>query len=138
MQWAGFTDPQTGIQEFWWCVGLAPGRCDVTNQTRTMLSRATHRAGLNLPLATPLYVTVRARNPAGLDTVSVSDSFTGKPALCSSHLFGLKTQRTVRILSGAQEKTVSFSESKNVVLTPCRCTQPPCEYARTRMITYAR
>ena len=81
----GFADPQTGIQEFWWCVGLAPGRCDVTNQTRALLSRATHRAGLNLPVTTPLFVTVRAINPAGLDTASVSDSFTGIPILCWSH-----------------------------------------------------
>ena len=30
----------------------------------------------------------------------------------------------------------SFSES-NVVLTRCRCAQPPCVHARKRMITYA-
>ena len=30
-----------------------------------------------------------------------------------------------------------FSESK-IVLTLCRCAQPPCVYSRIRMITYAR
>ena len=31
-----------------------------------------------------------------------------------------------------------FFSDKNVVLTRCRCAQPPCVYSRTRMITYAR
>ncbi|KAK7496758.1 hypothetical protein BaRGS_00011967, partial [Batillaria attramentaria] len=80
VQWVGFSDPQTGIQEFWWCVGTAPEGCDVIPVTQTYLSRGTVKAGLTLPLATPLYVTVRARNPAGLDTVSVSDSFKVDPS----------------------------------------------------------
>ena len=32
----------------------------------------------------------------------------------------------------------SFFRFKNVVLTRCRCAQPPCVYARIRMIMYAR
>ncbi|KAK7496778.1 hypothetical protein BaRGS_00011987, partial [Batillaria attramentaria] len=79
VQWTGFSDPQTGIQEFWLCVGTTPEGCDVIPVTQTLLSRATVRAGLSLPVATPLYVTVRARNPAGLDTISVSDSFIVDP-----------------------------------------------------------
>ncbi|KAK7483107.1 hypothetical protein BaRGS_00025675, partial [Batillaria attramentaria] len=79
VQWTGFSDPQTGIQEFWWCVGTTSEGCDVIPVTQTLLSRATVRAGLTLPTATPLYVTVRARNPAGLDAVHVSDSFTVDP-----------------------------------------------------------
>ncbi|KAK7496776.1 hypothetical protein BaRGS_00011985 [Batillaria attramentaria] len=79
VQWIGFSDPQTGIQEYWWCVGTTPETCDVIPVTQTFQSRATVKAGLTLPVATPLYVTVRARNPAGLDTVSVSDSFTVDP-----------------------------------------------------------
>lgn len=77
VQWTGFSDPQTGLREFWRCVGLTPGSCDVISPVNTMLSREAHWAGLSLPVATPLYVTVRARNPAGLDTVSVSGSFVG-------------------------------------------------------------
>ena len=44
---------------------------------------------------------------------------------------GLEIQRPrVRIQSGAQEKLVSFSESRfKVVLTCCRCAQPLCVYA---------
>ncbi|KAK7493717.1 hypothetical protein BaRGS_00015046, partial [Batillaria attramentaria] len=75
VQWTGFSDPQTGISEFWWCVGTTSGGCDVAPPVHTMLSQATVRSGIALPVATPLYVTVRARNPAGLDVVSTSDSF---------------------------------------------------------------
>ncbi|KAK7101794.1 hypothetical protein V1264_020121 [Littorina saxatilis] len=74
VQWTGFVDPQTGIQEYWWCVGTSPGSCDVIPSTHTMQSRATQRTVMSLPEATPLYVSVRARNPAGLDEVSVSES----------------------------------------------------------------
>ncbi|XP_070204014.1 uncharacterized protein [Littorina saxatilis] len=79
VQWTGFSDPQTGIQHFTWCVGTLPHLCDVTPSTHTLLSRDAHRAGLALPVATPLYVTVRASNPAGLETVGVSDSFVVDP-----------------------------------------------------------
>ncbi|KAK7473968.1 hypothetical protein BaRGS_00034797 [Batillaria attramentaria] len=75
VQWIGFSDPQTGIQDFSWCVGLAPERCDVIPLTQTLLSRASVKAGTTLPTATPLFVTVRAQNPLGMTTVGVSDSF---------------------------------------------------------------
>ncbi|XP_076453311.1 uncharacterized protein LOC143288575 [Babylonia areolata] len=75
VEWSGFSDPQTGLQHFTWCVGQRPRACDVLPTTHTLLSRVAHMAGLALPSATPLYVTVTAVNPAGLATVSVSDSF---------------------------------------------------------------
>ncbi|KAL8573303.1 hypothetical protein ACOMHN_032765 [Nucella lapillus] len=78
-QWRGFSDPQTGIQHFRWCVGRTPGACDVVPSSHTLLSRAVHQGGVTLPLATPLYVSVTAVNPAGLAAVSVSDSFVVDP-----------------------------------------------------------
>lgn len=77
VQWAGFFDPQTGIEDFWWCVGTAPKQCNVTSFARTLLSRTLLGTGLMLPVATPLYFTVRARNLAGLDTLTTSGSFIG-------------------------------------------------------------
>ena len=35
-------------------------------------------------------------------------------------------------------KMYEFFRVTNVLLTRCRCAQPPCVYARTRTITYAR
>ncbi|KAK7493733.1 hypothetical protein BaRGS_00015062 [Batillaria attramentaria] len=75
VQWTGFSDPQTGIQDFSWCVGTSSGGCDVISLTQTLLSRATVKSGVALPNSTPLYATVHARNPAGLSTVSASDIF---------------------------------------------------------------
>ncbi|KAK7460765.1 hypothetical protein BaRGS_00038812, partial [Batillaria attramentaria] len=75
VQWIGFSDPQTDIQDFSWCVGRAPEKCDVIPFTQTMLSRATLSTGVTLPTATPLYVTVRAKNPLGMTAVGTSDSF---------------------------------------------------------------
>ncbi|XP_070207962.1 uncharacterized protein [Littorina saxatilis] len=78
-QWTGFSDPQTGVAEFTWCVGESAGRCDVTAPTHALQRRSVHSSAMKLPLDTPLYVTVRARNPGGLETVSVSDSFVVDP-----------------------------------------------------------
>ncbi|KAK7493739.1 hypothetical protein BaRGS_00015068, partial [Batillaria attramentaria] len=75
VQWTGFSDPQTGIAEFRWCVGTTPGGCDVAPTVHTLLSRASVRSGLALPVATSLYVTVHAKNPVGLVTTGVSDTF---------------------------------------------------------------
>ena len=53
----------------------------------------------------------------------------GRPSWQSD---GLVPQRTkVRIPSGAQ-----FFRVKKVMLARCRCAQPPCVYARTRMVLY--
>ena len=78
VQWVGFSDPQTYVTDFWWCLEHAPHTCDVIADTHAQLSRGTQRSGLSLPVATPLYVTVRARNAAGLETISVSPSFQGR------------------------------------------------------------
>ena len=43
-----------------------------------------------------------------------------------------------RVYTGTQEHFYELFRVKTVVLTRCRCTQPPCVYAHTRMITYAR
>ena len=44
----------------------------------------------------------------------------------------------VRTPSGAQETIVRVFPSQNVVLTRCRCAQPLCVYARTRMMNHVR
>ena len=56
----GFNDAQTGIADFWWCVGKTPEACDVIPITQTVLSPGALTSELALPVATPLYVTVRA------------------------------------------------------------------------------
>ncbi|KAK7092487.1 uncharacterized protein [Littorina saxatilis] len=79
VQWVGFSDPQTGIADFRWCLGKSSTTCDVIPMTQTILSRGAVTSGISLPAATPLYVIVMARNAGGLETTSVSDSFQVDP-----------------------------------------------------------
>ena len=78
VQWTGFTDPESGIQHFTWCLGYAPKSCDILGPALVQQGNSAHGTGLNLPEATPLYATVLATNPAGLSTTSVSNSFQGE------------------------------------------------------------
>lgn len=63
VSWA-FTDPQTGVQRYEYCVGTAAGACDVLAPTPTPspLSRIT---GVNLANDGTYWVSVRAQNGAG-------------------------------------------------------------------------
>lgn len=76
--WSGFEDPQSGLREFLWCVGRRPNVCDVTNFTTSLLENSVSGAVTSLPVNTPLYVTVRALNLAGLWVEGVSDKFVGE------------------------------------------------------------
>jgi hypothetical protein len=52
--------------------------CDVTNFTTSLLENSVSGAVTSLPVNTPLYVTVRALNLAGLWVEGVSDKFVGE------------------------------------------------------------
>ena len=76
MHWES-DDPQSGIQEFQWCIGTSPESCDVIPLASSRVERRATATGLSLPSATHVYVTVVAHNQAGLRTVGVSESFVG-------------------------------------------------------------
>ena len=97
-------------------MGTAPDICDVTPSTHTVLSSAAHGAGVTLPVATPLYVTVNAVNAAGLETVSASDSFVGE--LCSCFFYdclGVNGAEHVWALPSVMMSFVAKAEAEAVI-----------------------
>ena len=77
---------------------------------------------------------------SAVDTVIIQDTRDGKAKaqLVERRTRDPKIRGSNPVRSSLQDIFMSFSESKNIVLTRCRCAQPPCVYARIRMITYAR
>ena len=73
--WQGFADSETDIMHFEWCLGYGPYNCSVSAFENTQLADYFIKSGINLPLAVPLYITVRATNKVGLQTSSTSDVF---------------------------------------------------------------
>ena len=71
MFWAGFEDPQSGIDRFEACIGTSPGRCNVTPVFNCLLASSHIKTNLNMPEKTDLFVTVTAHNK---NNVSVSKS----------------------------------------------------------------
>lgn len=70
--WPGFHDQESNIAGYRWCLGSAPGRCDVRGMrfvgTATRASTGDVTVG-----ASPVYATVQAINGAGLITQASSD-----------------------------------------------------------------
>jgi len=58
-------DPQTGVDNYQYSIGTAPGLTDVVNWTDIGLATGTTRYGLNLPVGGTYYFNVRARNFQG-------------------------------------------------------------------------
>jgi len=62
-------DPHTGIVDYQYALGTSPGTADVTGWTSVGVSTSVTRSGLSLPNGSSCYVSVRARNAAGLWSV---------------------------------------------------------------------
>jgi MYXO-CTERM domain-containing protein len=71
--WAGFTDPQTGVVKYEWAIGTTSGAADI--QAFTDVGTATSASVSSIPLisGTIYFVTVRATNAAGLTASKTSD-----------------------------------------------------------------
>jgi hypothetical protein len=78
--WTGFSDPESGITGYEWAIGTTSGGQQILPFTPvgTQTTASTSAVDLILALATgsPVYVTVRATNGAGLTTTATSDGVT--------------------------------------------------------------
>lgn len=64
--WNSSTDTQSGIADYWYAIGTAPGDSNIVNWTSNVTDTAVTHSGLNLIFNTVYYFSVRARNNAGL------------------------------------------------------------------------
>lgn len=73
--WAGFHDAHSSIARYTWCVGLAPGDCDLLEATDVGLDTRATTLAVALPaqVSVRAYVTVTAYNGAGLTVTASSD-----------------------------------------------------------------
>lgn len=69
------SDPQSDIASHAWAIGTSPGANDVRDWTDVGTSTSASAAGLALVDGTRYYVSVRARNSAGLEASASSDGF---------------------------------------------------------------
>src|SRR5262249_53068975 len=92
-------DPESGISEFQYAIGTAPGASDVLNFTRTAANSA-FVTGLNLQQGTTYYFAVKAINGAGLTSdVGISDGIR----------FDATYQPQVRIIPSSPQSGSEFS-----------------------------
>ncbi|XP_053399192.1 uncharacterized protein LOC128546211 isoform X1 [Mercenaria mercenaria] len=75
VRWAGFDDPQSGIDRYEMCIGTKPGNCDISPNMNCLLQSNVIKTSLNLPRQTDLYATVTAYNKVRLNVRQTSDSF---------------------------------------------------------------
>ncbi len=62
------TDPESGIEGYSYCIGKSPGASDVTNWVNAGSATACSRSDLAVEIGQLLYVSVKARNHAGLES----------------------------------------------------------------------
>lgn len=64
--WNTSSDTQSGIADYWYAIGTAPGDSNTVGWTNAGLDTAITHTGLNLTFNMVYYVSVKARNNAGL------------------------------------------------------------------------
>ena len=74
--WAPFLDPESGIVEYYACVGTKPELCDVKDFKNFGKVLQVQITGLKLNHTSGYYVTVKANNGAGYAVLASSDSVT--------------------------------------------------------------
>jgi len=83
--WSDSSDTETGITQYWYCIGTSLGLCDVVNWTSAGTATSTTITGLTLVEGTTYYVNVKAENGIGLfSDIATTDGVTvdtGNPVL---------------------------------------------------------
>lgn len=88
--WNHTYDPNSDLKGYWYCIGTAPGTCDVVNKKWNGTDTSMVESGLSLVNNQWYYVTVWAENNAGLLTQLSSDGavYQTPLAVSSLHLTG--------------------------------------------------
>jgi len=70
--WDASSDAQTGISDYYYAIGTLPGQSNVLTWTSTGGAASVTKAGLSLSNGASYYITIKAKNGAGLysDTIS--------------------------------------------------------------------
>jgi len=72
--WAGFSDPHSGVGKYWYAIGTTAGGTDVAGWTDAGASTYAVRSGLSLLDGSSYYFSVKAENASGLiSTASMSN-----------------------------------------------------------------
>jgi PKD repeat protein len=74
--WSGFSDLESGIAGYEWAIGTTPGGMDIQPFTNVGLATTATNDALALTNGGAYYVSVRATNAAGLQTLVTSDGVT--------------------------------------------------------------
>ncbi|XP_060552014.1 uncharacterized protein LOC132713433 isoform X3 [Ruditapes philippinarum] len=109
IQYAGFEDPQSGIEHYETCIGTNTKLCDILPFSSSLLESSIIKTGLNLTNGIRYYCTVKAVNKVGMQVAISSDAFeidTTAPVLVEKptflHLYnssvGIKAQWDKSIL----------------------------------------
>jgi PKD repeat protein/spore germination protein YaaH len=70
--WTAFVDTNSAIAEYWYAVGTSTGGTDIVNWTNNSLNQSFTETGLSLTVGTTYYVSVKAINGAGLESIIIS------------------------------------------------------------------
>lgn len=103
VQWKGFLDKESGVRNFYVCVGNQPGECDIRNYTDVRNSTAYTFHNLTLVQGETYFVSVKAENRAGLTSdVKVSDGILVDKTGTKWHLYlyvKIYKEQLIRIFS---------------------------------------
>src|SRR6185437_1981345 len=72
--WSASTDVNSGIAQYWYCIGTTPGDSNTVAWTANMDSLNITRTGLNLTQGQWYYFSVRAQDGAGLLCTKISSN----------------------------------------------------------------
>ena len=64
------SDPESGIESYSYCIGTSPGLSNVTNWTNAGTATICSRSDITVNVGQSLYVSVKARNHAGLESAA--------------------------------------------------------------------
>ena len=71
--WTASTDPNSGIAKYWYAIGTNPGATNLVNWTDNNLNTSVTKSGLSLASGQVYYISVKAVNGAGLNSICSSD-----------------------------------------------------------------
>ena len=77
--WTGFEDPQSGMNHYEACLETSPNTCNFVPMFNCLLSSSHFKSGLNMPVNTNLFVTVKGYNKNNQSVAKTSNYFIVDP-----------------------------------------------------------
>ncbi|MBS1651317.1 MAG: T9SS type A sorting domain-containing protein [Bacteroidetes bacterium] len=116
--WSNSTDPNSGVNSYWYCIGTSPGDSNIVSYTSVGLSQTVTASGLSLTNGQNYYFSVKSLNNANLFSLPTI----GQALLVNAFVTGINETQlnaSIALYPNPTNATLMINTASNAHVTIC-------------------